>query len=91
AYSNVSVDTWSASWDGADVSDVTIGGNDTKLYTNFIFAGVEFTSSMINATNMEKFHIDIWTPDANVFKVKLVDFGPNGVYGGGDDAEHELG
>jgi hypothetical protein len=40
---------------------------------------------MINATNMEKFHIDIWTPDANVFKVKLVDFGPNGAYGGGDD------
>ena len=91
AYSNVTVDTWSASWDGADVADVTVAGNDTKLYTNFNFAGIEFTSSMINATNMEKFHIDIWTPDANVFKIKLVDFGPNGVYGGGDDAEHELG
>jgi hypothetical protein len=25
-----------------------------------------------------------------VFKVKLVDFGANGVFGGGDDVEHEL-
>ncbi|MEY2763716.1 MAG: hypothetical protein RLZZ205_140, partial [Bacteroidota bacterium] len=91
AYTNVTIDTWSAVWDQADVSDVTVSGNNTKLYTNFNFAGVEFTNNQINATNMEKFHIDIWTPDANVFKVKLVDFGANGVYGGGDDVEHEIG
>lgn len=91
AYTNVTVDTWSAVWDGADLADVTIAGNATKKYYNFSFAGVEFTSSTINATNMEKFHIDIFTPNANVFKVKLVDFGPDGAYGGGDDAEHELG
>ena len=91
AYSNVTVDTWSAFWDNANVEDVSIGGNTTKKYTNMFYAGVEFTSSMINATNMEKFHMDVYTPDATVFKVKLVDFGANGVYGGGDDVEHELG
>jgi len=25
-----------------------------------------------------------------VFKIKLVDFGANGIFGGGDDVEHEL-
>ncbi len=92
AYTNVTVDTWSTSWDNTvEPQDVSIAGNTTKLYKDMAFAGVEFTSNTINATNMEKFHIDIWTPNANVFKIKLVDFGPNGSYGGGDDVEHELG
>ncbi len=92
AYSNVSVDTWSTVWDNTvEPQDVSIAGNTTKLYNNLVFAGIEFISSPINATNMEKFHIDIWTPDATVFKIKFVDLGPNGVFGGGDDVEQELG
>lgn len=94
AYTNVTVDTWSAGWDMADVADVQIAGNDTKLYTNLTFAGIEFTSQTINATNMTHFNIDIWTPEPTdmptAFKVKLVDFGANGVWSGGDDVEHEL-
>ncbi len=94
SYSNVQVDTWSASWDQADVADVQIVGNDTKLYTNLVFAGIEFTSQTVDATQMTHFRMDIWTPDPTaipvVFKVKLVDFGANGVFGGGDDVEHEL-
>jgi hypothetical protein len=39
---------------------------------------------------MDRFNIDVWTPNATTFKVKLVDFGPNAAYGGGDDKEHEL-
>jgi len=93
AYTNVTVDTWSAVWDIADVADVQVAGNDTKLYTNFTFAGIEFTSQTIDATDMTHFNMDIWTPDATalpaVFKIKLVDFGANGVWGG-DDVEHEL-
>ena len=38
--------------------------------------------------------MDVWTPDPTdaptVFKIKLVDFGADGVFGGGDDVEHEL-
>ena len=93
-YTNVAVDTWSAGWDQADVSDVQIAGNATKKYTNLVFAGIEFTGTRINATSMTHFRLDIWTPDAtaaaSVFKVKLVDFGANGAFGGGDDVEHEL-
>lgn len=94
AYTNVTVDYWSTGWDQADVADVQIAGNDTKLYTNLTFAGIEFTSQTINATNMTHFHMDIWTPDATAlpasFKIKLVDFGADGVWSGGDDVEHEL-
>jgi hypothetical protein len=92
AYTNRNPDTWSAGWDQADVADTVIQGNDTKKYTNLVFAGIEFTNpatNMIDATNAQFFHVDIWTPNATVFKIKLVDFGANGVYGGGDDKEHE--
>ena len=91
AYTNVPVDTWSASWDQADVSNFVIGTNDTtRKYTNLIFAGIEFTTKPIDATTMTHFHIDIWSPNATNFKIKLVDFGANGIFGGGDDSEHEL-
>lgn len=94
AYTNVTVNTWSAVWDNADVADVQIAGNDTKLYTNLIFAGIEFTSQPIDATNMTHFYLNLWTPDPTdlpaIFKIKLVDFGANGIYGGSDDKEHEL-
>jgi hypothetical protein len=91
AYTNVPVDTWSASWDQADVSNFVIGTNDsTRKYTNLVFAGVEFTSKLVNAKDMTHFRMDIWSPDATNFKIKLVDFGANNAFGGGDDSEHEL-
>lgn len=94
AYTNVAVDTWSASWDQADVADLQIAGNDTKKYTNFVFAGIEFTSAPVNASAMTAFHMDLWTasPTATpkAFRIKLVDFGANGAFGGGDDVEHEI-
>ena len=43
---------------------------------------------------MTHIHMDFWTPDPTadpaVFKVKLVDIGADGAFGGGDDVEHEL-
>lgn len=94
AYTNVTVDTWSAVWDVADLSDVKVAGDDVKKYSNLQYAGVEFTSAPIDATDMTHFHMDIWTPDPTAdpaaFRVKLVDFGADGAYGGGDDVEHEV-
>ncbi len=89
AYTNVPVNTWSAVWDQADVADVQIAGDDTKKYTNLVYAGVEFTTPTINVTNAQYYHVDIWTPNATSLKIKLVDFGANGTYGGGDDVEFE--
>lgn len=94
AYTNRSVDTWSAEWDQADVADIRVANDDVKRYTNFSFAGIEFTSQPVNASQMTGIHIDFWTPDATAapaeLKLKLVDFGANGIFGGGDDVEHEL-
>jgi beta-glucanase (GH16 family) len=36
------------------------------------------------------FHLDAWTPNMTTFRIKLVDFGANNAFGGGDDKEHEL-
>ncbi len=89
-YPSVPVDTWSASWDQADVTDLVIPGDDVKAYTNLVYAGIEFTSPTIDATGMTHFHLDVWVPQGTVFRVKLVDFGPDGVFGGGNDSEDEL-
>lgn len=94
AYTDVPVETWSAVWDSADVEDYVVGSDSTKKYTNLLFAGIEFKSPTVDASAMTNFHMDVWTPDWTaapaVFKIKLVDFGADGTYGGGDDVEHEL-
>ncbi len=90
AYTNVPVDRWSADFDPAEVQDIVIDGSDTKLYTNLGFAVVEFTSEQIDATAMTGFHMDVYTFDSSDFRIKLVDFGPDGEFGGGDDSEHEV-
>lgn len=90
SYPNAVVDRWSADWDRADVTDFSIAGNDVKTYTNLIFAGIEFIAAPIDATQMTHFHLDLWVPGGSVFRIKLVDFGADGAFAGGDDVEHEL-
>ncbi len=94
AYTDVAVTTWSAEWDMADVSDETVASDNVKKYSNLAFAGIEFTTPTIDASAMTRFHLDIWTPNSTAapaeFKIKLVDFGANGVFGGGDDKEQEI-
>ncbi|MDR6968366.1 hypothetical protein J2X31_002389 [Flavobacterium arsenatis] len=90
AYDNVPVDTWKTDWSSATLEDLQISGNDTKKYSNLTFVGIETVTSMINATQMTHFHTDIWSNNLTEFRIKLVDFGANAAYGGGDDVEHEI-
>ena len=90
AYDDVPVDTWSAEWDQADAGEVVLAGNPVRKYSNLAFAGIEFTSPPIDAGSMTHLHLDLWTSDASDFRVKLVDFGADGAFGGGDDSEHEI-
>ena len=39
---------------------------------------------------MDLFEFDLWTPNSTTFKFKLVDFGADSAFGGGNDKEHEL-
>ncbi len=90
AYSDVVVDTWRTVWSDADFEDVTLAGSAVKKYTNLSFVGIEAVANPIDASGMDNFHFDLWTPDATTFRVKWVDFGADGAFGGGDDTEHEI-
>ncbi len=90
AYTDVAIDTWRTSWSDALFEDVTIAGNSTKKYSALSFVGIESTSSPIDATAMTHFHTDVWTSNATELKIKLVDFGADGAFAGGDDVEHEI-
>ena len=89
-YTDVTVDTWRTDWSDATFEDVQVAGNDTKKYSNLNFVGIETVANQIDATTMTHFHTDFWTADATQFRIKLVDFGEDGAFGGGDDVEHEI-
>jgi hypothetical protein len=91
AYTTVPVDTWRTDWSSADLADVVIGTDNAKKYSNLNFVGIEFfRTASVDATTMSHVHLDVWVPFATTFKVKLVDFGADGAFAGGDDREHEL-
>lgn len=70
---------WGTSWSnngaGANLTDVTVAGDAVKKYTSVIYAGVDFSGAKIDASTMTHFHVDVWTPNATKFGVKLVNFG----------------
>ncbi|MDN3642281.1 hypothetical protein QWY87_06190 [Lutimonas halocynthiae] len=90
AYDDVTVDTWRTDWSSATLEDVAVDGNATKKYSALDFVGIETVTAQIDATLMTQFHLDVWSADFTEFKVKLVDFGADGGFGGGDDVEHEI-
>ena len=90
AYDDVAVDTWRTEWSDAVFMDTLIAGDAVKKYSMLNFVGIEATTTPIDATSMTYFHVDVWTADATEIKIKLVDFGADGAFDGGDDAEHEI-
>ena len=90
-YQNVAIDTWMAPWSAAQLTDLQLSGNDTKRYDALNFVGIEMLgNNVLDVTSMTHFRVDFWTPNMSEFKVKLVDFGGDGQYAGGDDSESEL-
>ncbi len=91
AYTDIGNDGLNNFNSGSILSVETIASNDVLKYTNLDFTGLEFLgANIIDASESTTLHLDLWSPDANEFKIKLVDFGPDGVFGGGDDSEHEI-
>ncbi|MEZ4939571.1 MAG: hypothetical protein R3D58_01815 [Saprospiraceae bacterium] len=89
-YNNVPVDTWRTNWSAATLEDVQVAGNAVKKYSALDFVGIETVINPVNATGMTHFHIDVWSADFSSFAIKLVDFGADGAFGGGDDVEHQI-
>ncbi|MEM8585656.1 MAG: hypothetical protein AAGF87_15360, partial [Bacteroidota bacterium] len=96
AYTNEPIDFLNGFWIGSTTQseELQIAGDDLVRYSNLNFVGIQFTTPTIDMSAMTHFRMDIWTPEptsSGVFRVKLVDFGPNNQFdGGGDDSEHEL-
>lgn len=87
---DVAVDTWRTSWSAADYEEVTFEGKLSKHYSNLDFVGIETVAEQIDISAQTHLHLDVYTTNASIFRVKLVDFGPDGGFGGGDDTEHEV-
>ncbi len=87
-YTDNVVDTWRTGWCNATLTDpFKVGTVGIKEYSGLVFSGTEFVAKEVNATTRKYFHVDVWTPDMTSFSVKLVDFGPTGVYATGPVVE----
>jgi uncharacterized protein YjdB len=96
------VDTWRTGWSAGSGGEPFAINTDAGsaaprkyVFTNTAtYVGVEFYgtagANQIDAAGrgLTKIHLDLWTPDNTTnFQVKLVDFGADGAFGGGDDTE----
>jgi hypothetical protein len=91
AYTANTVDTFRTPWSAASQTIAVIEGDNALVYGDLDFAGVEFTgANAIDASAATYIHFDIWTANATEFGLKLVDFGADGAYDGGDDTNAQL-
>ena len=94
-YTNVPVNYYNGYWQPWQTTlsnNFSVLGDNVLNYTNFNFVGIEFSSPTVNATSMTHIHLDAFIPGAiapgRQLRVIVVDFGANGVFGGGDDTRH---
>ena len=75
-YTNVAGTDWFPGWgQSTAASDIVIAGDTTRLYQTMNYQGVQFAAP-IDASKMNFFHIDIWTPNATAFDVYLINIPP---------------
>lgn len=96
---NITVDTWRSQYSSPEVAqyEQTLGSDNVIAYTGLDsnrYVIIDFIQEQIDAAGpgMTHFHMDVFAPTGTFLAVKLVDFGPNGVYNGpgSDDSEREL-
>jgi hypothetical protein len=91
AYTNISPSAFSQSWGEGAVSDFQIGTDNIKKYTDLNFQAIVL-SETVDLADYTHIHVDVWTPIANKFGIKLQDFGADGTdeFPNVDDSEMEL-
>lgn len=76
AYTNFSGTDFNPNWGQSTiVTDFAVSGNNNKKYTNFNYQGIQL-ASVLNASNMQYVHIDIWTPNCTGFDLFLINTTP---------------
>jgi Bacterial Ig-like domain (group 2) len=95
AYTNVPVNYYNGYWQPWQTTvsnDFSVLGDNVLNYTNFNFVGIEFSSPTVNASSMTHIHLDAFIPGpiaaGRQLRVIVVDFGADGVFGGGNDTRH---
>ena len=95
AYTNVPVEYYNGYYAPYQTTlgqaDLNVNGDNIIKYSLFNFVGIQFAQPTINASQMTYFHIDLkvqnTTGARNSIKFKLVDFGADSIYGGGNDVD----
>jgi hypothetical protein len=92
AYTNEPVDYYNGFWEFSTTlnEEIQVAGDDVMRYTQLNFVGIQFTAPTIDISEMTHFHIDFWTPlptdPPAQLQIELVDLGPDGTFGGEDNA-----
>lgn len=94
AYTNIPVDFYNGFFAPFQTTlggaDLTIDGDNIIKYTQLNFVATEFKNPTINVSQMTHFHVDIQIQEpidpGDFIAIELGDFGPNAVFGGGDDS-----
>ena len=95
AYDNVPVDFYNgfyAPFQTTTSNDFVVEGDNVLGYENFNFVGIEFNQNVptVDGSSMTNYSMDVFFPDevpaGSALRVVLVDVGPNGTVGGGDDS-----
>lgn len=76
AYTNIAGSNLNPGWGQAtQVSQVSIAGNNTLLYTGLNYQGIELGSSQ-NVSTMTHLHLDFWTANSTQLNVFIISPGP---------------
>jgi hypothetical protein len=93
AYTNIPVDFYNGFFQFSTTlggADLNINGDQIIQYTELNFVATEFKNPTVNVSQMTHLHVDIQIREGidpgDFIKIELGDFGPNGVFGGGDDS-----
>jgi len=97
SYTNIGVDFFNGYWEPYQTtlsSDFEVNGDKFLNYTNFNFVGNQLSTPRADLSQMTHLHFNMYIPGAVPsnfdFLVTVVDFGPDGADGGGDDTRKQL-
>lgn len=96
AYTNHPVDYYNGYWEPYQTTrsaDFVVNNDHVLNYTNFNFVGIQMSSPTVDASLTTHLHLDIYIPSSvnpnSTLSIQVVNFGPNGEYGGNDDTMHD--
>ena len=99
AYTNVPVEYYNGYYAPFQTTqgqaDIDINGDKIIKYSQLNFVASQFSKPTVNASGMTHFHVDIQIQDIEILsedfiKIQLGDFGPDGVFDGGDDSNGSI-